>query len=270
MSELASELRDYLCEYVSRLEHPVLCPLSGGVDSHSLLFACLETKTPVSAISFMLDGVMSTDYSLARRSARQHNVEFISLILPKDTYTILNDVKSLIRLGCRKKTDIECCFPFKYVAPFSKDFPSVISGYRADVYFGLSKNAAMSGCMKDVNALNAYRAKAFSSPLVQPKVIQKMLDKTGAKYYCPYASDQVRSMFHNRTWVELNKPKQKQPIRSTFQKYFSKTKLKPHSNLQLGDSKISEQFKRLLLDKTINQRSHKSVVGLYNELAKSN
>ena len=263
--KIAIELRNFLCKYVSELPSPILCPLSGGVDSHSILFACLETGTPVTAMSFMLDGVMSTDFYLARRSAKQHGVDFIPVIIPKDIDTVVSDVKELIRLGCRKKSDIECCFPFKYVAPYTVDFPTLVSGHRADVQFGISKNAAMQGCQTDVGILDAYREKNVGKSCVQIKVIQKMLDEWKSTALFPYKDSDVIKMFRGTKWSDINKPKQKQPIRSTFPEQFARTKLKNHTNYQLGDSQISKQFERLVDIPSINTGGHRSVVGIYND-----
>jgi hypothetical protein len=63
----------------------------------------------------------------------------------------------------------------------------------------------------------------------------------------------------------VNKPKQKQPILDAFPKEFARVKVRPHINLQLGDSGIAQHFYKLL-DTDLNPGGIKSPVAIYNRL----
>jgi hypothetical protein len=73
--------------------------------------------------------------------------------------------------------------------------------------------------------------------------------------------------FVGRSWDEVNKPKQKQPIRDSFPDMFKRIKVFPHTNFQLGDSGISDHFAQLV-HTALNKKGHTSVVGVYNNLIK--
>ena len=82
----------------------------------------------------------------------------------------------------------------------------------------------------------------------------------------PYLSDAMRSEFLGTTWEEVNKPRQKQPILDAFPRQFARMKVLPHTNLQLGDSRIAEHLAGLV-GTDWNTRGAKSVVAIYNDLA---
>ena len=265
---LSLELREYLLREVDRLPEPIMCPLSSGVDSHSILFACLEAGKDVVTASFMLDGVLSTDFKVARKTACDFGVEFRPVILPRGLNELERDVNNLIHnYGTRKKVDIECVWPFLYLAELCLDCECVSSGYFTGVYFGLSKNAALSGCKTDVVAFDAMRDRRFSQ---LPNKQTQALDRVFA---CPvnflYTSRECFEMFQGRTWNALNKPQEKQPIRLAFSEYFARAGVKTHINLQLGSSKIAAHFETLLDSARFNpDNKFTGVTALYNDIAK--
>ena len=51
---------------------------------------------------------------------------------------LVNDFHALVELGCRKKTQFECIYPFLHIYPEIKE-QYVLSGLSIDGYYGLSK-----------------------------------------------------------------------------------------------------------------------------------
>ncbi len=232
--------------------------LSSGVDSLSVLLALLELGKKPIAMSFTLDGRMSTDFSLARRNAKVYGVPFEPVFLPTGMETLRADVRHLLRRGAKSKTDIECSWPvwraLKDLGPVD-----VAMGHCADGHFGLSKKA-MIHYRKDVALLEAYREKLFTNPgYAQLPLLRALLP--GDRLFAPYKSDAMRDVFRNADWFEINIPQQKQTIRDALP-ISRHAKVKRHTNLQLGDSGIAKLFEGL------KAPGEKSVRSTYNRMAK--
>ena len=116
-------------------EKEVAVLLSGGVDSISVAFAAERLGKKITAYSFRLDNEPSYDYNKAKDIAQMRNWKFVGVTIP--TNRLIEDFHNLVKLGCRKKTQFECTFPFLYIYPQIKE-KYVLSGWAADGYYGLS------------------------------------------------------------------------------------------------------------------------------------
>jgi tRNA U34 2-thiouridine synthase MnmA/TrmU len=242
--------------------------LSSGVDSNSVLFACMELGIPVEAYSFTLDNRVSRDFKYAKNTCDILGVPFHPVYLKTTEKHLLSYVKYAVKVGCRSKTDFECFWPM--AAAFrsaSKDngIGYVLSATSADSHFALSKKANMH--YKD--KVDYYRTVVFKKRNTGQKLLLKAeATRLGLTYLTPYDSTRMCSELHGYSWDELNKPKQKQPIRDAFPEYFDKIKVTNHTNLQLGDSGIADHFK-LLLETHLNPgKKYRAVKGVYNELVR--
>ena len=238
--------------------------LSSGVDSHSVLFACIELDIPMVAYSFTLDNKESRDYKYAKATASVCHVEFKKVALPTDAETLKRYCLYAVNKGAKGKTDFECMWPmitaFRQAAKDGCRY--VLSATAADSHFALSKKANMH--YKD--KVDLYRRLVFSKRNTGQKLLLKAeAAKLGMEYFTPYDTTRMCSELHGYTWDELNKPQQKQPIRAAFPEYFEKCKTTVHTNLQLGDSGIAKHFE-ILLDTNWNKWNYKSIKGIYNRL----
>ena len=257
---LRSVLIDELT-FIRASREPAAVLLSSGVDSHSVLFALLELKVPVTCYSFTLEDRESRDFKYAQETCRILDVPFV----PVQLNTSLDHLKKFclygVKAGARSKTDFECLWPM-LVAMKKMSEKYVISATSADSHFALSKKANMH--YKD--KVDYYRTVVFKKPNTGQRILLKSeaakLDKV---YFTPYDTTRMCSELHGYSWDELNKPKQKQPIREAFPEYFERIRTTVHTNLQLGDSGIADHFK-ILLDSDWNTRNLKSVKGIYNDL----
>ena len=112
--------------------------LSGGVDSISVAFAAERLGKKITAYSFRLDNHESYDYNKAKDIAQMRDWTFMGITI--DTNMLINDFHALVQLGCKKKTQFECTYPFLHIYPEIKQ-QYVLSGWAADGYYGLSKKA---------------------------------------------------------------------------------------------------------------------------------
>jgi len=245
----------------------VALALSGGIDSLSIMFALLRLGREVTAYSFRLDGIQSTDFAEARRWADKTGVNFKPIVLPTEIERLKEDVKILVdQYGLSKKTDIECAWAFLYLLPVVQE-SVLVTGSASDGHFGISKKA-MIHFRHSTEKLDEFRNMTFSNPNYAQQVTIKQLGQIyNVDVKVPYASQPMRDLFMGCSWKELNTPKQKQPIIDSFIPNFKQGKVRQHTNLQLGDSKIAEHFTKLL-NTDWNTKRHKSVVGIYNSVVK--
>ena len=251
-----------LMQYAQSIKNKnVAVLLSGGIDSASIMFSLLEAGKIVTAYSFMLDGRMSTDFKLARRNAEIFGCAFIAVFLPTDIAMLKDDCLQLHALGARSKTDYECSWPMMYSYSQIKE-QTIASGMAADGHFCISKK----GMLHWRNRIDAFRLALYSNPAYAQKPIHDRLAAIHNKQVVmPYLTKEMQAEFIGTTWDNINRPKQKQPILDAFPKQFKKIQVKPHMNLQLGDSRIAAHFERLL-QTDYNAHNGKSVVGIYNRI----
>lgn len=253
-------------EWLRYSDRPVGVLLSAGVDSNSVLFACLELGLDVRAYSATLDNHESRDFKYARKTSEILGVPFVPVLLPTRPKHLKNYMKYAVGIGARSKTDFECSWPMLYsMRKMAKDgIGHVLSATSADSHFALSKKANMH--YKD--KVDLYRNLVFAKPNTGQRIImRRVATQLGVTYFTPYDTTRMVSELYGHTWEELNKPKQKQPIRDSFPEYFSRISVTNHTNMQLGDSGIANHFKILLEDEEWNPGlKYVSVKGVYNEL----
>lgn len=235
--------------------------LSGGIDSASVMFALLDAGKNVTAYSFTLGDRVSSDYALARANAKTFGCRFVGLVLPTSIDQLKRDLRRLRDLGARSKTDYECGWPMLYAYECTNE-RVVASGMGADGHFCISKK----GMIHFRDRIDEFRMSLYSSARYAQQPLHRALAHLNLKVAeMPYLTDAMRAEFIGTTWEQVNKPKQKQPIIDAFADRFARIKVKPHINLQLGDSGIAAHMASLL-DTDWNTRGHKSVVGIYNAL----
>jgi len=274
MHALAEPVRDYLLR-ATKTENPCGVLLSNGVDSNSVLASLLRNRSRPTIISFRIENYTSTDWTAARRIADKLELPFIDIELTTDIELIATDVRFCIdELGLRKKADIECFVPVRKAidAASNAGIVDLYTGSAADGHYGLSlkayKLAHTGNNLDDSKWLDEFRDAYFAR-------VNPAQTKTGREYgatknvnvYAPYVSQELVEIYRGASWRWLNSPKQKMPVRDAFPELKDWRVGSRHINLQLGDSKIAENFTKLI-DSRFNQRNYKSPVGIYNSMAR--
>jgi asparagine synthetase B (glutamine-hydrolysing) len=256
------DVRSVLLRWAQAIpEQKVAVLLSSGIDSASVMFALLESGKTVTAYSFMLDGKLSTDFSLARRNAARFKCDFVPVFLPTDLDQLVADLRKLKKLGARKKTDFECGWPMLYAYRATRE-KVVASGMGADGHFCISKK----GMIHFRERIDVFRRGLYQSPTYAQKPIHNALAaELGKTAAMPFLERAMQEEFLGTTWNEVNRPRQKEPILRAFPQQFEAIRILPHTNLQLGDSGIAEHFNGLLKSK-LNTGAFKSVISIYNRL----
>ena len=263
-----SNIRTVLHEILRPITTKIAVATSGGIDSASLVMAAKDLNKRQIIVSFTFDDFESHDFKSARLLAKHFNIDFLPVILPSDQNEIVNTVHYLIKeIKCKKKSAIECMFPFVYLLKVLKEnkIKTLVTGLAADGHFGLSKKA-MIHYSKDDKKFKQLRQEYFST-FESAHIIRlyKLCHKYEIGLYNPYFYPRVFDLWINKNWQELNKPRQKEAIKKYFPE-LDKFKIKPHTNLLLGDSKIAQRVGSAVVSKY--KPYAKSPVGIYNRIAK--
>lgn len=239
--------------------------MSGGIDSHACLFACLDLGLKVNILSFTLDTHESTDFKAARHAAEEFGLEFIPLILPTNEAHLKSWVKFAIhRLNLPSKSSIECSWPlFSAIREIEGKTKHIVLGLGGDALFLMAKSVSMH--CKDL--VMECRRKATRRSLVQNELVKREAFARGIYAHLPYVEfGRVYSELQMETdYKKINTP-QKSFYNQAWPEYRKRCKVKAHQNFQLGDTNISGIFSDVLLKSDWNTRKLKSVVGIYNDV----
>ena len=247
--------------------------LSAGVDSNAILCAFLENGITPTITSFCLDGQPSTDFRSAQDTAKKIGADFLPVFLPTDLDVLVADLKYMIgNLYLKKKAELEAFWPCYYAIKSAHEngLRVVATGLTAGGLFGDDRNCSIRGAGKDGNDprwLEKLREEKFAKPTYGQRLAWNVaMGERLMKELSPFRDARFREILKGHSWQSCNKPTQKQPLRDAFPE-MNRFKIKKHSNLQLGDSGISDLFSQLI-DHPINTTGALSVVGIYNSIAK--
>ena len=270
MSGVAKQnnIREVLQDILRPLPNKICIATSGGIDSSALVLSALDIGKEVQIISFTFKDWDSHDFKSALKLSTKFDVRFVPVYLPYEINEIVETVKYLIKIvGCKKKTAIECLFPFYYLIKVMKrhKFETLVTGIAADGHFGLSKKA-MIHYSKDDQKFKKLRQDYFSNlESAGTKRLIKLCQLNKINISNPYFEPSVFSLWIDKNWKELNKPRQKEVIHKFYPELLD-LKIKPHTNLQLGDSRIAQRVGDAVISKY--KLNAKSPIGIYNRIAK--
>ncbi len=239
--------------------------MSGGIDSHLCLFACLKLGLNVNIASFTLDTHESTDYKAAKHAAEVFGLEFIPIKLDTSERHIKKWVLFAVnKLGQKTKASIECAWPlYMGIRAVAGKTKHVVFGLGGDSYFLMAKSQSMH--CKDLVA--ETRRKSFRRNLEQNNIVRREAFRRGMYAHLPYFEDgrMYAELEPATDFYEINRP-QKSFFNLAFPDMRKKCKVKAHQNFQLGDTNISGVFSQVLLASDWNKRNLRSVVGIYNDV----
>jgi len=242
------------------LDKNVAVLLSGGVDSLSVAFAAKRLGLNITAYTFKLKDVDNYDSDKAIEVSKLFNWNYKLVEVPTD-----NLEEDFFRLAkevcCKKKTHFECCFPFLYVYPEIKE-NTVLSGWAADGYYGVSKKALLHYTKgKTKQKFDEFRDNYFDIKNQAGYQWHERLARNNKKQLIvPYLSLPVKEYFYSKDWYELNEPFQKHHVVNAFDE-FKQFKFKKHINLQLG-SGVDKLFETLIDNKKVNFKNRKRVMDI--------
>lgn len=266
MKPVTDALRSILEDAMTAIpDERVALALGAGIDALSCGIAASRSGKALVAYSFRLDGKPpGIDFRGAETNANQFGWGFREVLLPFDEEALVLDCVFLTKaLGLRKKTAVECAWPFLYLLRSVAE-KTVVAGTCADGYFGVSKRAMIR--YRNDPTLDAFRASLFgNADYAQVPALRSLASKLGKEFVAPYRDPRILPLFTGTSWRDLNYPRQKQVVRDLYPDEFARVRIGNHLNYQCGDSGIREHFTSLLQG-PLNVAGHKSVVRVYNAL----
>ena len=248
----------------SDVDQIVLCG-SGGIDSASVALSLKDCGLKFSIASFGFQDFDSEDVLGARRLAVRCVVPFKKIDMPVSDEILYDSVINLMRIAKVKgKAQIECLLPFYFLFSKFNTKTYFYTGIGADTNYCLSKK-----CMMHYNKTPGDRQRYVEESHANPDMAQRLSRGVLARFYghvvkYPYLSDNIRAYLAPLTWKEMHKPRQKEIVRMVYPE-LDAIKVKNHTNLQLGNSRIAERIGRACHKK----HGHgKSAVSAYNQMYK--
>lgn len=242
-------------------EQNIAVLLSGGIDSISVAFAAHRLGKTLHCYTMYVNGKPSKDAENAVHTAKQFGWNMTLIDVP--VTNIADDFKRLVKdYNCKKKTQLECTWPFLYVYPRIKQ-KELLTGWAADGWYGVSKKACMH-YKEPKEKFDQFRREYFGAPNpVGIRQQEQLAREHGLNYIVPYLDKRVEDYMMQFDWYEMNKPFQKVKVVEAFPE-FEKTKVRRHENLQLA-ANIPSYFEKLLDNPKINIYNRKRVMDLVRD-----
>ena len=257
------DIDQIIVDFVDResKEDHVAVLLSAGTDSITCALAAQRLGKKVTGYSMYINGNQTSDSLGAKDAADHFGWDFVGIDVPVDN--IENDFFTLVNnYKCKKKTQVECTFPFLYVYPQIKE-KEVLSGVAADGWYGVSKRANIH--FKHTKELfDQFRNDYFGAPNPAGVLQQRQLaEENGMKLIAPYIADEVAKWMMQHDWDFFNKPYQKACIHDAFPE-IKALKRRKHENLQLIAG-IPDYFEKLLDNPEVNLYNRGRIMDLVRD-----
>lgn len=238
---------------------------SGGMDSLSLALSCLDVGIQPTLYTFSLKSYESPDLISSRQIASLLQLPLVEVMIDDtDVAKLQEDVLFIMNLfQTKRKTAIQCIYPFLYVAPVIKE-EFVLTGLCADDIYGTPRSIAKHRNTEKFDEIRHNRHNdPQSSAYKHLKLWFEMLNKT---FVAPYKeSEPLTSYLLGLSYKELHSPKQKYPMYKDYQDELEQHQLyRLNSNLQVG-SRVREWHDELM-NTSWNTGEFKTIVGLYNHV----
>lgn len=260
-------IRNSMNEYIRNTvedKGSVAVLLSGGMDSLSVLLSCLDLGIRPTLYTFYLKSHISNDIKSSRKISKCFNLPLVEIEINDDDINKLEaDVEYIIKtFKVKKKTAVQCIYPFLYVVPEIKE-KYVLSGLCADDLYGTIMSITRHRKEPEVfNELRNMRVNnQEASYYKQIKELHLMYNKT---FISPYKEcNDIIEYLLPMSYDEMNKPKVKNILYIEYKDEIDTHSLyRPGIGLQVC-SKVREQHDKLLAT-DLNTGDFKSVVAIYN------
>lgn len=241
----------------------VAVPMSGGIDSQTMLFTALELDLQVTGYTFALEGIESRDLKYARATCEAFSVPHKTVWLSNNPKVFIDFVKWFLPIYgnlTTAKSSVTCLWAALTLLEYiHQDGPRhTLWGFDADAYFAMSRGASQFCRVNDVPLETLYHLN-FRHPTEQPLVIKAESAVRNMTAWFPYGTTTMlaRMLGQKYKFNDVNKPKEKWWIRREFQDYLEHAKYANHQNYQLGDTGIGKHAETTILESHLNSKGYK-------------
>lgn len=242
----------------------------GGIDSLSIVLCLLDLGVQPVLYTYVVEGTDSDDVKCAEVVSDIYGPPLHIVEIPADVDTLARDVQLLVDSGIRGKVNIQCCHGQMYVARAVRE--SVIcNGSGADTLYGSERAFVLAGAKDSKGRFDRMRRGLLEKPNNAVSRDQRLLYAAFGHFIClPYQDLTVVEHFMQYSWKDLNEPEWKAHAFLHFPEMDGIGELLP-KGLCRGSQQIVAGTRALhdkLLRSPLNQRSSRSVIGIYNDLAR--
>ena len=242
MNQLQNLLQDVI-KYEIGNEKDVAIFFSGGTDSLTCLFTCLDLGLKPTLYTFHLENYVSEDVIISKKIAEFFNLKLEIISIKKDEKQLIIDIKDIIKkFNIDNKIRLQILYPFPHM--LSKISESIIlTGLSADTLYGTNYHSKMN----DTNDFNEIRRESIDTDKIDGyNALKKMVHESNKKLVAPYRDKKIIEYFLKFSWNELNSPLQKNLSYNAFIKYFDMLKIYRKSSSLPVNSKIIEWHNTIL------------------------
>lgn len=258
-----------ISEIEKRKENALM--FSGGVDSATILAAMLECGKKPDLYTFYVEGVKSRDVKITKEISKEFGLKLNLIEIPKNFDKLISDIKLIIEI-CRRttKAHIQCAHPWLYLSSACKKdgHDSAIIGMSADGLYGTNRKGEITYKTEGEEAFRKFRFEKDNDYLASDASVFKMSSHFDVKLWDLYAQYTVGGFLLNLTYDQMHKPIQKAVAINAFPDFWKRGKwIRKNSPLQI-ESGLRELHDQII-DSSFNKRNSKTVLGVYNDIAKN-
>ncbi len=260
--------REMFLKHVDAIPKPFELMLSGGVDSTTVLFACLHLGYKPRCLSFHLDGHNSEDFNSARKLARHFDLELHPVVIPSDLPAVVADIKRVLPMvEHMKRTIVQCMIPWLYICP-QMQTKNVVVGLSADAYYCNSRAYMKMYAEHGEQYMLQHRYADLDNKAYSEYHIRKIAQSYGKTFNDPYYHKDIESWFKQFKLSSLNSPYEKHVTIRAFMDYFSQGNFRrPRQSYQVVSGIRDLHGRVLMQDRRYNPEGFSDPVALYRRMA---
>jgi hypothetical protein len=257
--------------------------LSGGLDSFTVGFVCHEVGKHVTAYTYELDGIPSSERGIAEAIAR-HMGWPLRIVRVPTADVRWAFLRSAIELGCSKKTQFEVTYPIARLIPEISQ-TEIFSGWNFDDHYGNTREDLLKmSRLKRTGASDAELKAHFDASRDQKYArsdceespdtfwfASRIARSVGKRLIDPSTASSVRRFFRQYTHDELGSL-EKPVVRSAFADALRRLPaglIAKGVKLQKGGG-VHDLFRTLIDDPMINrfETTYATMAALYQRWAR--
>jgi asparagine synthetase B (glutamine-hydrolysing) len=262
-----AKFREIFLQNVSTIPKPFELMLSGGVDSTTVLFACLELGYKPRCLSFHLDGHFSQDFNSAQKLAKHFDLDLIPVVVPSDIASTYADIQRVLPLvEHMKRTIVQCMIPWIYICPAMKTDHAVV-GLSADAHYCNSRRYMKEYAEHGEQHMLQHRYADFDDNQYSEYHIRKMTHHHGKLFHDPYYGPEIADWFRQFKLLSLNSPYEKHISIRAFKNYYDQGPFRrPRQSYQVVSGIRDLHGGALMKSRIYNPEGFTDPVALYRRM----
>ncbi len=246
---------------------PFELALSGGTDSTTILFACLELGLRPRCLTFRMDHHASDDLLASQALTSRFGLELEVITVPGDVESIARDVRAVLpHCHLPKKTIIQCMIPWLYLYPAMKTDLMLI-GIAADDLYCNQRKVQVALNTQGEQAIAQWRKLYHDDLNFSCANITRFAAQYGKRCVDVYGFAEMEAFFFKFWAKSLNEPYEKHLSIRAFREWFARGDFYRKRSSYQVNSGLRDRHE-VLLASPHNTRGRKSVTGIYLDFMK--